>query len=144
MGDNQGSSISSVSSTITEGEYNPPKSPTHFDVITPLCSNSNSSDSYTYPQKSVTNSPNHIYKEGGSPSETHSNTYSQPQSEAFNKHRHYPGTHQLKSTLSHSSIDVKSTVTTASEIDFRNDLASLDANIARLQTQFRVALQPSK
>ena len=41
-----------------------------------------------------------------------------------------------------SSVDVKSSVTTCSELDFRKDLASLDANIARLQVQFKVALQP--
>lgn len=41
------------------------------------------------------------------------------------------------------SADVKSTVTTSSEIEFRNNLASLDADIARLQMQFKVARQPS-
>ena len=43
-----------------------------------------------------------------------------------------------------SSVGVKSSRTTASEMDFRNDLASLDANIERLQTQLKVALQPSQ
>lgn len=51
---------------------------------------------------------------------------------------HYP----LESSPSYSSVDVKSTVTTSSEIDFRNNLASLDADIARLQMQFKVARQP--
>ena len=32
--------------------------------------------------------------------------------------------------------------TTSSEVDFRRDLAALDADIARLQVHFRVALQP--
>ena len=40
-----------------------------------------------------------------------------------------------------SSVGAKSSVTTASEIDFRNNLATLDADIARLQMQFKVALQ---
>ena len=43
-----------------------------------------------------------------------------------------------------SLTDVRSSMTTASELDFRKELASLDADIARLQVQFRVALQPSQ
>lgn len=43
------------------------------------------------------------------------------------------------------SADAKSTttsvLTTSSEIDFRNNLATLDADIARLQMQFKVARQ---
>lgn len=54
-----------------------------------------------------------------------------------NNLHHFP----LKSSPSHSSVDIKSTVTTSSEIDFRNNLASLDADIARLQMQFKVARQ---
>ena len=42
-----------------------------------------------------------------------------------------------------SLTDVRSSVTTASELDFRRELATLDADIARLQVQFKVALQPS-
>lgn len=47
----------------------------------------------------------------------------------------------LESTPSQSSCtDVKSSVsTTTSEVDFRNNLASLDADIARLQMQLKVA-----
>lgn len=43
-----------------------------------------------------------------------------------------------RSTLS-SSVTATSCRTTASEAEFRSDLASLDADIARLQMQFRVA-----
>lgn len=42
-----------------------------------------------------------------------------------------------------SSADARSSVTTSSELDFRKDLATLDADIARLQVQFQVALQPN-
>ena len=35
------------------------------------------------------------------------------------------------------------TTTTSSELEFRRDLAALDADIARLQVHFQVALQPS-
>lgn len=45
--------------------------------------------------------------------------------------------------FSSSSADARSSVTTSSELDFRKDLACLDTDIARLQAQFRVALQPS-
>ena len=34
------------------------------------------------------------------------------------------------------------TTTTSSELEFRRDLAALDADIARLQVHFQVALQP--
>ncbi len=37
--------------------------------------------------------------------------------------------------------DLQSMLTTSSEIEFQRDLASLDADIARLQIQFKVALQ---
>lgn len=40
-----------------------------------------------------------------------------------------------------SSLDLQSVMTTCSELDFRKDLASLDTDIARLQAQFKVALQ---
>ena len=36
------------------------------------------------------------------------------------------------------------TTTTSSELEFRRDLAALDADIARLQVHFQVALQPSQ
>ena len=42
------------------------------------------------------------------------------------------------------ATEARSSVTTASEIDFRNNLACLDADIARLQMQFQVALQSPK
>ena len=47
-----------------------------------------------------------------------------------------------QSTLSslQSSVTGTSCRTTASEAEFRSDLASLDADIARLQMQFRVAM----
>lgn len=47
-----------------------------------------------------------------------------------------------KSTLSsvQTSVTGTSCRTTASEAEFRSDLASLDADIARLQMQFRVAM----
>ena len=51
----------------------------------------------------------------------------------------YPVRHQVPSLT-----DVRSSLTTASEVDFRKDLATLDADIARLQVQFRIALQPSQ
>lgn len=47
-------------------------------------------------------------------------------------------------TSSSLSSNAESRVTTSSEIDFRNNLATLDADIARLQMQFKVALQSSK
>ena len=47
----------------------------------------------------------------------------------------------LDSSMS-SFTDVRSSMTTNSELDFRKDLASLDSDIARLQVQFKVALQP--
>ena len=40
-----------------------------------------------------------------------------------------------------TSTDLQSVLTTSSEVEFRRDLASLDADIARLQMQFRVAMQ---
>jgi len=43
-----------------------------------------------------------------------------------------------------SLTDIRSSMTTASELDFRKELAGLDADIARLQVQFRVALQPTQ
>ena len=39
-----------------------------------------------------------------------------------------------------SAAQLGSTLTTSSEVEFRQDLASLDANIARLQTHFRIAM----
>ena len=40
-------------------------------------------------------------------------------------------------------LDTQSCLTTSSEMEFKTDLASLDADIARLQIQFRVALKKS-
>lgn len=45
-----------------------------------------------------------------------------------------------RSSLQSSSVAGASCRTTASEAEFRSDLASLDADIARLQMQFRVAM----
>lgn len=55
---------------------------------------------------------------------------------------HPTGSYVLKSATSNQSNvdDVRSTLTTSSELEFRQDLASLDADIARLQMQFRVAI----
>lgn len=54
---------------------------------------------------------------------------------------HPTGSYVLKSATSNqSNVDVRSTLTTSSELEFRQDLASLDADIARLQMQFRVAI----
>ena len=39
-----------------------------------------------------------------------------------------------------SAAQLGSTLTTSSEVEFRQDLATLDANIARLQTHFRIAM----
>ena len=39
-------------------------------------------------------------------------------------------------------VSVVTCSTTSSEVEFRRDLAALDADIARLQVHFRVALQP--
>ena len=41
-----------------------------------------------------------------------------------------------------ATSDLQSTLTSSSELEFRKDLASLDADIARLQMQFRVAGHP--
>lgn len=38
-----------------------------------------------------------------------------------------------------SNADIQSTLTSSSELEFRKDLATLDADIARLQMQFRIA-----
>ena len=48
-----------------------------------------------------------------------------------------------QTSVTSRGIDAQSSVTTSSEVEFRKDLASLDADIARLQIQFRVALQTS-
>ena len=52
------------------------------------------------------------------------------------------GQSPIQSTISslQSSVTGASCRTTASEAEFRSDLASLDADIARLQMQFRVAM----
>ena len=62
----------------------------------------------------------------------------------------HPHTPSSKSTASSrngsgaasvTATDTRSVLTTSSEVEFRRDLASLDADIARLQMQFRVAMQ---
>ena len=65
-----------------------------------------------------------------------------PSSSEHNMYSHgmYHEPFSLRSaTSSQSNVDVQSTLTTSSELEFRKDLASLDADIARLQMQFRVA-----
>ena len=63
-----------------------------------------------------------------------------PSSSEHNSHGMYHEPFTLRSaTSSRSNVDVQSTLTTSSELEFRKDLASLDADIARLQMQFRVA-----
>lgn len=52
------------------------------------------------------------------------------------------GTSPLSSVDSRT-FDGQSCLTTSSEVEFIKDLANLDADIARLQIQFRVALQTS-
>ncbi len=47
------------------------------------------------------------------------------------------------SVAGRGQLDTQSCLTTSSEMEFKKDLASLDADIARLQIQFRVALQTS-
>ncbi len=56
----------------------------------------------------------------------------------------YPLNSTSPSQSQSSSAGIMSSVTTASEIDFRNNLATLDSDIARLQMQFKVALQSPK
>ena len=69
---------------------------------------------------------------------------SEPQQRAAGMQYDYQ-LYPLNPTSSRTSVttDVRSNTTTTSEVDFRNNLASLDADIARLQMQFKVALQPS-
>ena len=40
-----------------------------------------------------------------------------------------------------TGVDQQSAITTSSEVEFQKDLACLDADIARLQIQFRVIMQ---
>lgn len=40
-----------------------------------------------------------------------------------------------------TGVDLQSMLTTSSEVDFQRDLATLDADIERLQMQFRIAVQ---
>ena len=67
-----------------------------------------------------------------------------PSSSEHNSQRTYHPTEPFilrSATSSQSNVDdVQSTLTTSSELEFRKDLASLDADIARLQMQFRVAV----
>lgn len=64
-----------------------------------------------------------------------------PSSSEHNSHGAYHPTILRSATPSQSNVDdVQSTLTTSSELEFRKDLASLDADIARLQMQFRVAV----
>lgn len=55
----------------------------------------------------------------------------------------YGGALSPQTSVTSRGIDVQSSVTTSSEMEFRKDLESLDSDIARLQIQFRVALQTS-
>lgn len=87
---------------------------------------------------------------GDQENETSRSTISQllrapkPSSSEHDRHETYhpTGSYVLKSATSNQSNvdDVRSTLTTSSELEFRQDLASLDADIARLQMQFRVAI----
>ena len=149
---------SSTTSTVTGSEeigpLRDPGSTQHsqMQVITPLYSLATSSSSVSVGGSQMLRLPSPQVSHPGSPrtkevpeispklgrgglSGRHSQSI-RPTSNHSGRH-HY----MLKSSPSHSSVDVKSTVTTSSEIDFRNNLANLDADIARLQMQFKVARQ---
>lgn len=163
------SATSSTTSTVTGEEEDIPPLPlphprlsAQTQVITPLYSLTSSSPSLSSGSERAQRNPAPCVGEFGSPGERGlrdrkekwSHKTGKPRRKGrtsspkhlseegydieFNYHHHYP----LKSSPSYSSVDAKSTVTTSSEIDFRNNLASLDADIARLQMQFQVARQP--
>lgn len=141
-------------STVTGDEGAAPFPPrtelsSQINVITPLYSTNPSSSSSSSSLANVSalqhqDSNSQIRARGRSldksqaPAGTQSSE-NQPRIAGEYGYQLYP----LNPTSSRSSVatDVKSSVTTSSEVDFRNNLASLDADIARLQMQFKVALQ---
>ena len=93
---------------------------------------------FQQPGSEVLNEPSHVVHTTAAHnkvSHPHALRNSSPKSPASN--RSGSGAASVTATDLHSA----SVLTTSSEVEFRRDLASLDADIARLQMQFRVAMQ---
>ena len=136
------STISSSRTILTANDQMPLTSPLiEGGVITPLFSAASTNPSSTTFRFRV--------KEGVQAK--HETRQSQrvgpiPTSQQGSIHQPHYQLYPKKQSPAHSA-DAKSTtmsvLTTSSEIDFRNNLATLDADIARLQMQFKVARQSS-